>query len=155
VIVVDNGSVDGTPDFVRAAHPGARLLALADNWGAAACNLGVAVASTTYVAFCDDDTWWAPGSLSRVVDLLASHLLLAVLTARIVVEPGGTLDPICDGMARSPLSQSGDVPGAPLLSSLSGASVVRPGRVPGRGWFRAVPVDRGRGGAPRRRPGKQ
>jgi hypothetical protein len=69
------------------------------------------------VAFGDDDTWWSPASLSRAASLLAASPRLAVVTARIMVEPGGRLDPICAEMAASPLSRTPDTPVAPLLSS--------------------------------------
>jgi GT2 family glycosyltransferase len=77
------------------------------------------------VAFCDDDTWWAPGSLARAADILSAYPRLALVTGRIIVEPDGTVDPISDEMAASPLPSRRDLPGAPLLSFLAGASVVR------------------------------
>jgi GT2 family glycosyltransferase len=77
------------------------------------------------VAFCDDDTWWSPGSLAGAVDVLSRHPRLAVITASITVEPGGYLDPICEEMRRSPLPCPPNVPGMPLLSFLAGASVIR------------------------------
>src|SRR2546423_43940 len=65
IIVVDNGSTDGTPDVVHRHFPGVRLLALGHNLGAGARNVGVRAARTRYVAFCDDDSWWLPDSLTR------------------------------------------------------------------------------------------
>jgi N-acetylglucosaminyl-diphospho-decaprenol L-rhamnosyltransferase len=135
VIVVDNGSTDGTPAMVRARFPGVTLLALGRNHGGAGRNLGMAVAPWPYVAFCDDDTWWAPGSLARAVDILDAHPRTAVLTARIVVEPAGTVDLISEEMAASPLPRPPDLPGAPLLSFLAGASVVRRSALLSAGGF--------------------
>lgn len=125
VIVVDNGSTDGTADEVRRRHPGVRLVPLPRNAGAAGRNVAVAAAATPYVAFNDDDTWWEPGSLARAAELLDRHPRLAVATARILVEPGGVEDAICAELAASPLPRPPDVPGHPLLSFLAGASVVR------------------------------
>ena len=65
VIVIGNGSVDGTEAAVRERHPGVDLIELGANRGAAARNVGVARAGTPYVAFADDE-WWAPGALARV-----------------------------------------------------------------------------------------
>ena len=63
VIVVDNASTDGTAPLVRRRHPEVRVLRLSEDIGAAARTEGVRRAATPYIAFCDDDTWWAPGCL--------------------------------------------------------------------------------------------
>ncbi|MCW2667091.1 MAG: glycosyltransferase [Frankiales bacterium] len=125
VVVVDNGSTDGTAAMVRQQHPGVVLLEPGRNLGAVGRNLGVAHVDTPYVAFCDDDTWWEPGSLRRAADLLDAHPRLAVLTAHILVEPGRRDDPICAELRDSPLHRPAGIPGAPLLSFLAGASVLR------------------------------
>lgn len=125
VIVVDNGSSDGTVRMVSARHPGVTLIAAGTNLGAVGRNLGVQRATTSYVAFCDDDTWYDPGALALAADLLDEHPGLAVITGSIRVEPGGTLDAICEEMAQSPLERPPRLPGHPLLSFLAGVSVVR------------------------------
>jgi N-acetylglucosaminyl-diphospho-decaprenol L-rhamnosyltransferase len=125
IIVVDNGSTDGTSDMVGRLHPSAVLLTPGENLGAVGRNLGVAVAETPYVAFCDDDTWYDAGALHLAADLLDAHPRLAVVTASIIVEPRGELDAICKEMAQSPLERPEGMPGHPLLSFLAGVSVVR------------------------------
>jgi len=125
VVVVDNGSSDGTADAVRAQHPWVELIASPTNLGAVGRNLGVARLDTRYVAFCDDDTWWDPGSLRTASDTLDAHPRLAVLTARILVEPGGTEDPIVAELRDSPVVGADWLPGPALGSFLAGASVLR------------------------------
>jgi len=125
IIVVDNGSADGTSTMVWSAFPDVVLVTPGTNLGAAGRNLGVALVDAPYVAFCDDDTWWEPGSLSYAADLLDRHPVLAVVTAQILVEPGGRVDGICEEMSRSPLERVPGLPGHPLLSFLAGASIVR------------------------------
>ncbi len=125
VVVVDNGSSDGTADMVLQCHPDATLLEPGANLGAVGRNLGVAVSHTPYVAFCDDDTWYDPGALARAADLLDAHPSLAVVTATIRVEPGGRLDAVSAEMAQSPLERPPGLPGHPLLSFLAGVSIVR------------------------------
>ncbi len=125
MVVVDNGSTDGTAQMVRHRHPGVVLLTPGANLGAVGRNLGVAVAETPYVAFCDDDTWYDPGALAHAADLLDRHPALAVVTGSIRVEPEGRLDAICEEMAQSPLDRPDGLPGHPLLSFLAGVSVVR------------------------------
>ncbi len=125
VVVVDNGSQDGTADAVRRQHPWVQLVASPENLGAVGRNVAVDLLDTPYVAFCDDDTWWEPGSLTRAADVLDAHPRVAVLTARIVVEPAGTEDPIVAELRDSPVVGAPGLPGPALGSFLAGASVVR------------------------------
>jgi GT2 family glycosyltransferase len=124
LIVVDNDSIDGTPAIVKRNFPHVKLVALKRNMGAAARNIGVQEAATPYVAFCDDDTWWAPGSLAHAVEMLDTYPRLAVLSARILVGAAERDDPACVLMASSPLRLPG-LPGHAVLGFLAGASVFR------------------------------
>jgi GT2 family glycosyltransferase len=125
VVVVDNGSTDGTAAAVRRAFPGVDLIASPENLGAVGRNVGVARLDTPYVAFCDDDTWWEPGSLRTAADVLDAYPRLAVVTARILVEPAGTEDPIVPELRDSPVRGASWLPGPALGSFLAGASVLR------------------------------
>jgi GT2 family glycosyltransferase len=124
VVVVDNGADDFTRAMLAAEFPTVRLIAMERNLGAAARNAGVLGAATPYIAFCDDDTWWAEGSLEAAVALLESHPRLAVLCARVLVGEDHAEDPTCAAMAASPLPRDG-LPGPALIGFLAGASVVR------------------------------
>lgn len=124
VILVDNGSTDGTVEAVRAAHPEVTVLPLERNVGARARTIGATRAGTPFVAFADDDSWWAPGDLARAVALMRAHPRLAVLNARILVGPEERLDPVCAEMARSPLTGD-DLPGPALLGFVACAALVR------------------------------
>jgi GT2 family glycosyltransferase len=124
VVVVDNGAGEGTRAMLAAEFPAVRLIAMERNLGAAARNAGVLAAATPYIAFCDDDTWWAEGSLDAAVALLDAHPALAVLCARVLVGQREAEDPTCAAMAASPLPRGG-LPGPALLGFLAGASVVR------------------------------
>ena len=125
VVVVDNGSTDGTAEAVAERFPQVELVASPENLGAIGRNVGVARVDTPYVAFCDDDTWWDPGSLPTAADVLDAHPRLAVVTARILVEPGGREDPIVPELRDSPVQGADWLPGPALGSFLAGASVVR------------------------------
>lgn len=135
VIVVDNGSADGTAAMVRRCYPGMRLIAARRNLGAVARNLALRQVTTPYVAFCDDDTWWEPGSIGGAADVLDAHPDVAVVTARIVVEPDGTDDPIVPELAGSPVPGRPGLPGPALMSFLAGASVLRAGPFRAAGGF--------------------
>jgi GT2 family glycosyltransferase len=125
VIVVDNGSNDGTAAYVRWWHPEMLLIPARRNLGAVGRNVAVRRVLTPYVAFCDDDTWWDPGSLAQAADALDAHPDVAAVTARIVVEPSGEDDPIVPELAHSPVVARPGLPGPALLSIMAGASVVR------------------------------
>jgi len=125
VVLVDNGSGDGTADAVQDRFPHVDVVALDDNLGAVGRNLGVARLSTPYVAFCDDDTGWAPGSLAAAADVLDGCPKVAVVNARIVAEPGGQDDPIVAELRDSPVPRPDWLPGPALGSFLAAASVVR------------------------------
>ncbi|AFK61972.1 glycosyltransferase [Advenella kashmirensis WT001] len=119
IIVVDNCSIDNTAERVQAAFPTVKLICTERNLGAAGRNLGVDFVQTPYVAFCDDDTWWAPGALDTAVELLDRHARLSVLNARIVVGPQQMPDPTCAAMASSPLAYHDDI--GPLLAGFMAA----------------------------------
>ncbi|MDT9684641.1 glycosyltransferase [Streptomyces sp. TRM76323] len=125
VIVVDNASTDGTAEAVTRCHPDVTLLTPGANLGAVGRNLAVRHARTPYVAFCDDDSWWEPGSPARAADLLDRHERLAAVTARILVEPGGREDPIVAELRDSPVRGPDWLPGPALGSFLAAATVMR------------------------------
>jgi GT2 family glycosyltransferase len=125
VVVVDNGSTDGTAAAVRQKFPQVDVLALPRNAGAVGRNLGVERLHTPYVAFCDDDIWWEPGSLTEAADAFDAHPRLGVVNARIIVEPGARDDPIVAELRDSPVPGPDWLPGPALGSFLAGASVVR------------------------------
>jgi len=87
VILVDNASTDDTVSRVRKEFPYVLLLESAVNRGAAGRNLGVQAARTPFVAFSDDDSWWAPDALERAEPIFDAHPDLALIAARTLVGP--------------------------------------------------------------------
>lgn len=125
VIVVDNGSTDGTADAVRRERPGVRLVESPVNRGAAGRTLGVRAARRPLVAFADDDSWWAPGALERAAQHFAEHPHLALLAARILVGEDDRLDRAADEMSSSPLTGHRPLPGPRVLGFMACGAVVR------------------------------
>ena len=138
VVLVDNGSTDGTVEAVRAAHPAVTVVPLDRNAGALARTVGAARAGTPFVAFTDDDSWWAPGDLARAVDIMDAHPRLGLLSARILVGPEEELDPVCTEMAASPLGTEPDLPGPSLLGFVACAALVRTEAFTAAGGFDPV-----------------
>ncbi len=69
VVVVDNGSSDGSADWLRARHPAVRVVANPENRGVApARNQGLDGTSGTYRVLLDADTVVQPGALEALVD---------------------------------------------------------------------------------------
>lgn len=125
VILVDNASDDGTVETVREALPQVRVIEAGSNLGATARTLGVRAAQTPYVAFSDDDSWWAPGSLDRAADLFDRHPRLGLIAGRILVGPDERPDPVCREMSVSPLGTEPGMPGRSILGFVACGAVVR------------------------------
>lgn len=64
VIVVDDGSRDGSAALVERAYPQVTLIRRANAGVAAARNTGIDAATGDWVAFCDADDIWLPGKLA-------------------------------------------------------------------------------------------
>ncbi|MBI4493200.1 MAG: glycosyltransferase family 2 protein [Chloroflexi bacterium] len=90
VIVVDNGSTDGSGELVRAAFPQVRLVANTHNRGfAAGVNQGLALARGRYLLLLNSDARLEPGSLAALVACLDNHPRVAVVGPRLL-NPDGT-----------------------------------------------------------------
>ena len=97
IIVVDNGSTDGSPEHLRRQHPDVRLVALAVNRGfAGGVNAGVRAARGEFVALLNNDAWAAPDWLERLTARLASEPTAGACAPKIYraegCEPTGRLD---------------------------------------------------------------
>ena len=125
IVLVDNGSEDRTPAAVRAAFPNVAVVAAAGNLGSAARTAGVRALETPFVAFSDDDSWWAPGALERATNVLRGHERVAVVAARILVGADDELDPTCRAMAASPLRRQPGIPFPAVLGFVACGAVVR------------------------------
>ena len=74
VVLVDNGSFDGTAQQVRAAHPWVRVLDNATNLGfAAGNNLAARHARGRHLLLLNPDALPAPGALRRGIALMDQH----------------------------------------------------------------------------------
>lgn len=125
IFVVDNQSTDDTVVRVRRLFPEVTLLALPENCGAAARNRGVAATQTPFVAFCDDDSYWAPRALTKAVAYFEAYPRVALLAGKVLVGPEHTLDPVCEALASSPLAPLVRMPGPAILGFLACGAIIR------------------------------
>jgi glycosyltransferase involved in cell wall biosynthesis len=70
ILVVDDGSTDGTPGIVRRFEPRVRLIRKVNGGQASAFNAGISDCRGEIVAFLDGDDWWAPQKLRRVLETM-------------------------------------------------------------------------------------
>src|SRR5262249_5537598 len=74
VVVVDDGSRDGTVDYMAALHdPRVRVFCQGHLGSQAARNYGLRESRGEFVKFLDDDDWLCPGALSTEVLALRDH----------------------------------------------------------------------------------
>jgi GT2 family glycosyltransferase len=135
VIVVDNGSTDGSVRAVGDRYPEVTAIAVGANLGPAGRNLGVARASTRYVAFSDDDSWWDPGALDEAAGLLDRSPDVGLVAARVLVGPDEVLDPTSAAMATSRLPRHPATSCPTVLGFLACGAVVRREAYLGSGGF--------------------
>ncbi len=95
VIVVDNGSLDGSPDMVRQEYPEVQLIASDINGGYAyANNLGIHHATGRYVLLLNPDTVLPPTALDSTLSFLETHPEVGVVGPKLVLADG-SLDLAC------------------------------------------------------------
>lgn len=91
VIVVENGSADGSAAMVRERFPDVRLIENSENQGfAKGCNQGMRAAVGRYVLLLNTDTEVAPDALARLYRFLEEHPEYGAAAPRLVHANGST-----------------------------------------------------------------
>ncbi|MEI9813686.1 MAG: glycosyltransferase family 2 protein [Acidobacteriota bacterium] len=91
IVIVDNGSTDGSQDMIRARFPEIPLLENAKNIGLpAACNQGMAISKGRYILLLNDDTLVNAPSFDAMIDFLDKNPTAGAVGGRLL-NPDGTL----------------------------------------------------------------
>jgi GT2 family glycosyltransferase len=127
VIVVDDGSTDGTTDAIAASYPGVRVLGHASPRGfTAAANSGAAVAASDLLLLLNSDTEVAPDALGALADAFRRDSALGVAGALLFYADG------------RPQWSGGGLPGPFWLLALATGAAHRLGAI--SRWRRRRPV---------------
>jgi len=115
IIVVDNASTDGSPEWIQKNHPDVKLLQCEQNFGyAGGCNRGVDSASGDYLLFLNNDTIHEPDWIEPLVNTLQGDLTIGAVQPKILNYferdlfdyaggSGGAIDILCFPFARGRL----------------------------------------------------
>ncbi|MBS0182814.1 MAG: glycosyltransferase [Nitrospira sp.] len=91
LIIVDNGSTDGTTDFLRQLSGDVRIIVNEENLGfAKACNQGAAAARGKYLVFLNNDTIPQPGWLAALAAEVDGHAEVGIVGSKLLY-PDGTV----------------------------------------------------------------
>ena len=86
LILIDNGSEDGSQEWIRRHCPRARLIEMGYNSGfSVAMNRGVAEATGDYVALLNNDTECAPRWLEELVGALDQHPEIGFCASKLLI----------------------------------------------------------------------
>ncbi len=89
IIVVDNGSTDGTPEMVRTEFPWVTLIANEKNVGyCPAGNQGAQVARGRHLLFLNDDILILDDALPRLVEFIDQHANIGMIGSRLLNADG-------------------------------------------------------------------
>ena len=104
-IVVDNGSGDGSLEFVAENYPEVRTIALGENRGfAGAVNAGIEASAAEFVALLNNDTEQDPGWLGALVVAAEGHPECGLFASKLVdFHDRGVLDGAGDALRLSGL----------------------------------------------------
>ena len=95
IIVIDDGSSDGTAKMIRERFPRVRLVRQPHRGVSAARNRGIAEAQGEYIAFLDSDDLWLPKKLAAEMDALLKNPELKIChTDEIWIRRGVRVNPM-------------------------------------------------------------
>lgn len=89
VIVVDDGSTDGTVKYLQSLKLPIKIISKENGGVSGARNTGIKAAQGKYVAFLDSDDLWLPGILKSQLEFLESHSQIPLVYTDQYIESEG------------------------------------------------------------------
>jgi GT2 family glycosyltransferase len=103
IIVVDNGSTDGSLNMVRQRYPEAKLISLTHNIGIHGFNIGARMAAGKYLILLDNDTILPPTFFQSVKELVKQYPGFTAYALNIVNSNGKSQSDYLPGEIESPV----------------------------------------------------
>lgn len=95
IIIIDNASCDGSPEFIREQFPNIILISNKNNLGyAKANNQGFNAAKGDYLLLLNSDTLLTQNVISKMISYLEKHPEVDAETCKLVLQ-NGKIDPAC------------------------------------------------------------
>ncbi|MBF0463833.1 MAG: glycosyltransferase family 2 protein [Nitrospirae bacterium] len=86
-IVVDNGSTDGSVDFIKENFPEIRLISFNENTGFShACNAAIKASESPFIALLNNDTEVSPQWLSALFEVMNSEEETGMVASKILLD---------------------------------------------------------------------
>ncbi|MEK7817956.1 MAG: glycosyltransferase family 2 protein, partial [Actinomycetota bacterium] len=103
IIVIDNGSKDGSVEMLRSSFPNIRLIENSENLGfPKAVNQGLSISTGRYLALLNPDVMTTKNSLAEMVKFLSGHPEAAAVGPQLIGRSGHMQ--YCGGYAPSPMA---------------------------------------------------
>lgn len=142
--VVDNGSVDGSVEFIKDNFPHVKVIEMKENSGyAKACNAGARAGSNEFIMFLNSDMLALPNWINPLISVMESDNSIAVVGPKLVNEKGQIVGAGVVGTNQSPVIRGWLTPDQPnlyfsdleCLSVCGAAYMIRRSNIPILGLF--------------------
>ena len=99
IIIVDNGSTDGSCNFLKQNFSHVKLVELPENTGFAGGNIkGLEVAQGEYIALLNNDTQVDQNWLKDLIQPMLNDPVVGICSSKLILQDGGQLESAGDGL---------------------------------------------------------